>query len=171
MLGAALGLLAVIAVSSSALAQQRVTVTIGPGRDAATGTGTAILTDLGGGRTRVELQVAATNPNMIAHIHADVCPGVGAVVFPLTNVENGRSTTEINASLSEVLTRGRAINLHRSPQEAGVYVGCGNLPAAAVAAAAPAAAGGPTLAMVAGAAGVAGAGLLGAGAYLRRRRR
>jgi hypothetical protein len=128
-------------VPDSAAAQQPVTVTIGPGRDAATGTGTATLTDLGGGRTRVDVRANAASPNMPAHIHADVCPGVAAVVFPLTNVMNGTSTTEINASLADIMARGKSINLHQSPQEAQIYVGCGNLPAmgAAAAPAAPAA--------------------------------
>lgn len=164
----ALGLLAMLALSSSVLAQQTINVTIGPGREEATGTGTATLTDLGGGRTRVVLRTAATNPNMIAHIHAAPgCPGVGAVIFPLSNVMNGASTTDIDASLADILARGRAINTHKSPQEGGVYTGCGNLPAAG---AAPAAAGGPALGLVAGALAAAGAGLLGAGVYFRRRR-
>jgi hypothetical protein len=165
-------ILATTAVTS-AQQGQTITVQIGPGRDAATGTGTATLTDLGGGRTRVVLQVGAASPNMPAHIHADPCPGVGAVVFALSNVMNGQSTTEINAPLSEVLQRGRSINVHRSPQEISVYVGCGNLPASAAAqapAAAPAAmprTGGPALPVAAAA--LAGLALLGVGVALRRR--
>jgi hypothetical protein len=166
-LAATLSVLALVLFSSSALAQQRVSVTIGPGRDEASGTGSATLEDIGG-RTRVTVQVAATNPNMIGHIHADACPGVGGVVFPLQNTVNGRSVTEINAPLSEVLSRGRSINLHKSPDQAGIYVGCATLPAAG--AAAPAATGGPSVMMLAGAIAAVGASLLGGGLYLRRRR-
>jgi LPXTG-motif cell wall-anchored protein len=121
-----LALLMLFVSSSSAVAQQSVTVTIGPGRDDGSGTGTATLTAQGN-QTQVVLRVGTTNPEMLAHIHADACPGVGAVVFPLTNVMNGASTTIIDAPLATVLGQGRAINLHKSPQDAGVYVGCGNL--------------------------------------------
>jgi LPXTG-motif cell wall-anchored protein len=169
----ALALLGALTVVSSSSAQQPVTVNIGPGRDEATGTGTATLTDMGGGQTQVVVRVAATNPDMPAHIHADACPGVGAVVFPLTNVQNGTSTTTISAPLSDVLTRGRSVNLHRSAQEIGVYVGCANLPATA---AAPAQMPGalPRTGDLGGMAPLliaAGTGLVGAGYMLRRRGR
>lgn len=118
----------------TASAQQTLTVNIGAGRDESGMTGTATLTDLGGGRTRVAARVSpVVYPNMPAHIHADPCPGVAAVVFPLTNFMNGESTTEVNASLSDIMARGKSINLHRSPQEIPVYVACGNLPAVAAA--------------------------------------
>jgi hypothetical protein len=129
----AVALVSVGLLPDSASAQQPVIVNLGPGRDAATGTGTATLTDLGGGRTRVDIRANAASPNMPAHIHADVCPGVAAVVFPLTNVMNGTSTTEVNASLADIMARGKSINLHESPQTSQIYVGCGNLPTSAAA--------------------------------------
>jgi LPXTG-motif cell wall-anchored protein len=179
-----LALLMLVASSTSAVAQQSITVTIGPGRDEASGTGTATLTAMGS-QTQVVLRVAATNPEMLAHIHADACPGVGAVVFPLQNPMRGSSTTMIAAPLAEVLAQGRSINLHKSPADAGIYVGCGNLAGAA------AGAGGAGAQQVPGAAvqvpralpatgdlgslgllaGVAGAVLLGAGFGVRRFRR
>src|SRR5215211_4150099 len=137
------GLLASISLSAPASAQQTITVQIGPGRDAAENTGTATLTDLGGGRTRVDINVTTTNANQPAHLHADPCPGVAAVIFPLQNVMNGRSTTEVNASLADILARTKSVNLHRSPEQVPIYTGCGNLPTTAAApapAAAPAAA-------------------------------
>ena len=181
----ALALLGALSVVSSSSAQQTVTVDLGPGRDEATGTGTATLTDMGGGQTQVVVNVAATNPDMPAHIHGDVCPGVGPVVFPLSNVQNGQSTTTINAPLSDILARGKAINLHKSSQQIGVYVACGDL-AAAGAPAAPAPAPAPAvppaqmpgalprtgdLGTVAPLLLAAGAGLVGAGYVLRRGRR
>lgn len=157
-----------LATSAVALAQQQtVTINIGPGKDEGSATGTATLTDLGGGKTRVEIKVAATNPNMPAHIHADVCPGVGPVVFPLTNVMNGQSVTELNASPAEIMAKGKAINLHKSPQEVPVYVGCGNLVAASAAPAGLPKTGGPVLPL--GAAALAGLSLLGVGFWVRRR--
>ena len=171
-----LGLLAAVAVVSPSFAQQQgqtITVTIGPGRDGATGTGTATLTDLGNGTTRVVLNLASTNPEMLAHIHVDACPGVGAVKYPLANPVNGQSTTIVNASLSEILQNGRSINAHQSPQQGGVYVGCGNLPVAGVQAApAQVPARLPNtgdLGAVAPFLAAAGAGLAGAGLAMRRR--
>jgi LPXTG-motif cell wall-anchored protein len=165
-----LGLLIAMSLSSSALAQQTISVTIGPGREEATGTGTATLTAMGN-RTQVVLRVGTTNPDMPAHIHADPCPGVGDVIFPLTNVRNGTSTTMIDAPLADVLARGKSINLHRSASEIGVYVGCGNIVAAAAAAQVP---GGlprtGDLADIGLLAAALGAGLFGAGYVLRRRR-
>ena len=142
----AVALASVGVLPDAASAQQPVTVTLGPGRDANEAPGTATLTDLGGGRTRVDISVTSSNANMPAHLHADVCPGVAAVVFPLTNVVNGQSTTEVNASLADIMARAKSINLHRSPDQIQVYVSCGNLPATAGApapAAAPAAAPAP----------------------------
>jgi LPXTG-motif cell wall-anchored protein len=170
-----LALLMVFATSSSAVAQQSLTVAIGPGREEASGTGTATLTAQGA-NTVVVLRVAATNPEMLAHIHADACPGVGAVVFPLTNVTGGTSTTTINSPLATVLAQGKSINLHKSPADSGVYVGCGNL--AGAAAGAGGAAQVPAALPRTGDAGsmaslfaFAGASLLGAGLTLRRWRR
>jgi hypothetical protein len=166
-----------LASSSSVVAQQSVSVTIGPGRDEGSGTGTATLTSMGG-QTQVVLRVAATNPEMLAHIHADACPGVGAIVFPLTNVVNGTSTTMIDASLADVLAQGRSINLHKSPADSGIYVGCGNLAGAFAGAGGAGAAQVPRalpatgeLAPVGGLVAAAGAALVGAGLAVRRRAR
>ena len=163
------GLAMAISVSSSALAQQTVTVTIGPGRDEATGTGTATLTAMGS-QTQVVLRVGSTNPDMPAHIHVDTCPGVGDVIFPLTNVRGGTSTTIINAPLSQVLAQGKSINLHRSASQIGVYVGCGTIVAAAAAQVPGALPRTGDVADIGLLATALGAGVVGVGYALRRRR-
>ncbi len=97
--------------------------------------GKAVFTDLGGGKTRVEVQVSLgtpANPDMPANLHSGACPDVGAVAYPLTNVKNGKSTTEINADFKQFTGGGHAINLQKSPQETTVYVSCGNIKGAAV---------------------------------------
>src|SRR6266496_2540893 len=142
----AVALATVGVLPDAASAQQPVTVTLGPGRDANEAPGTATLTDLGGGTTRVVISVTSPDANMPAHLHADVCPGVAAIVFPLTNVTNGQSTTEVNASLADIMARAKAINLHKSPDQIQVYVSCGNLPATAGAAAPAAAPAAPAVA-------------------------
>ena len=142
----AVALAAAGALPDAASAQQPVTVTLGPGRDANEAPGTATLTDLGGGTTRVVISVTSPDANMPAHLHADLCPGVAAIVFPLTNVVNGQSTTDVNASLADIMARAKSINLHRSPDQIQVYVACGNLPAPAGAPAPAAAPGAPAAA-------------------------
>ena len=119
------------------------------------------------------IQVNPANPDMLAHIHTDTCPGAGPVAWPLTNVVNGQSTTDIDAPSADVLARGKSINLHKSPSDSGVYVGCGNLMAAGAGGAAQVPARLPAtgdLGAVAPLLSVLGAGLLGAGTALRRRR-
>ncbi len=105
------------------------------GGDRASGVnGSAVLTDLGGGRTRVDIRVtvgpggSASMPN---HIHTGRCPDVGAVTYPLNAVTSGVGQTEVNASLTDLLAGTFAINLHRSATESGVYVSCGNVVAGA----------------------------------------
>jgi hypothetical protein len=48
--------------------------------------------------------------------------------FPLTNVQNGTSSTVVNTPLSSIQSAQRAINLHLSAQEAATYVACGDIP-------------------------------------------
>src|ERR1051325_1599274 len=84
------------ATTAVASAQTPVTLQLGPGRDA-TQPGTVTITPMGN-QTRVVLAMTPAGPSQPAHIHAGSCPGVGAVVFPLTNVANGASDTVVNAS-------------------------------------------------------------------------
>lgn len=94
--------------------------------------GTATLTDMGGGRTQVVVRVSTGgNPTMPGHIHDGSCPNVGAVRFPLNTVMNGTSTSEVNTTIADLLRGTFAINLHKSPQEASVYTSCGNVVAGA----------------------------------------
>ncbi len=101
-------------------------------------TGTATLEDNGDGTTRVDLVLegVAEDANHPAHIHAGACPEPGEVLYPLENVVfnanagAGVSVTQVDATLEEILADPTAINVHLSPEQAGVYVACGNLVAA-----------------------------------------
>jgi len=117
---------------------QSVTVPLGAGRDEQDVNGTATLTDLGDGTTRVVIRVNPANPDMLAHIHSAACPGAGPVLFPLTDVTNGTSTTVVDAPLATVLAQGQSINLHKSPDQVDIYVACGNFATAIAAGGAPA---------------------------------
>lgn len=113
-------------------ASQAQTITVNLAAQGGSGvSGTATLTDLGG-RTRVVVRVTpAGNTNMPAHIHLGTCANLNPQPrWPLTNVTNGESITEVPASLAEITSSQTAINLHKSPQEASVYVACGDIRAA-----------------------------------------
>lgn len=164
----------VLAVAMLGVASAADTVTINLDTLNASGvSGTAVLTDLGGGQTQVVVTVtgepaSGSEPD---HIHVGQCGAtLGAVKYPLKNVEGGTSTTVVAAPLASIETGGFAINVHESAANIAKYVACGNIPVMAAAApAAPAAAlpksGGLPISAIFLAAGA----LLGAGYTLRRR--
>ena len=169
-------LVALMASASTAGAQgATVTLTLSPENNSGI-TGTATLTDMGNGQTRVAVRISPGTGDHPAHIHSGNCgPSLGAVVYPLSNVQGGTSTTEVGASLASLQTGDFAINLHESPTNIPLYVACGNILAAA-----QARGGGAAqvpralprtgdLGSMAPLAAAAGAGLLGLGFALRRR--
>lgn len=165
---AILTVLLTLAASSPLRAQQAITVNFGPGRDA-TQPGTVTFTPRGN-QTEITLNLQPIAPGVRqpAHIHQDPCPGVGPVTVALTFPVDGRSTTIVDAPLSDLLAgrRGQSINIHRSEAEAGIYTACVNMSDVAAAARAPA----PTRMPVTGSGGFGTAGVpawilaLGAGA-------
>ena len=68
------------------------------------------------------------NVSQPVHIHVGSCPEVGEVKYPLTNVLNGESVTTINATFDQLEDElPLAVNVHKSADEASVYVACGNI--------------------------------------------
>ena len=124
-------------------AQQSVTVNLTARNDSGM-SGTAVLTPDGDG-TKVVLTVSNAPGPHPAHIHSGQCPDVGAVVYPLTSVSEGKSETTVKATIADIMKQPMAINIHKSPQESSVYTACGNVTASAAGAPAaqpsPAAAG------------------------------
>ena len=91
--------------------------------------GSVTMTDLGTGKTRVEVRVdAAGHPDMPAHIHPGTCEDlVPQPKFPLENVRDGVSITEVPASLTELVGGNLAVNLHKSLDDLKTYTACANL--------------------------------------------
>ena len=92
-------------------------------------TGTAELTDLGDGSTRVVVDVdPAGHPQMPAHIHPGTCVElVPQPLYPLLPVTDGASETVVPKSLAELLAGELALNLHVSAEEMGTYAACVDL--------------------------------------------
>ncbi len=88
--------------------------------------GTATLTDLGGGQMRVEIRVTGAEAGpQPAHIHGGNCAQLDpAPRFSLTPVTNGVSTTDVEGTLQQVTAAPHAIHLHKSPEELPIYVAC-----------------------------------------------
>lgn len=103
-------------------------------------TGTAELTDMGGGKTKVVLTMKG-QPAGVAqpvHIHEGTCANLTATPkYPLTTLANGKSETTVNVALADLTAKPYAINVHKSAQEASIYVACGNITAQAAPGATP----------------------------------
>lgn len=92
-------------------------------------TGTVTLTDLGGGRTRLDVEVdPAGNLDMPSHVHPGIC---GEVIpqprYPLENVKSGHASTVIPVSLTELMVGTMAVTLHESNDNLKNTVACGTL--------------------------------------------
>lgn len=106
-----------------------ITINLGPGRDGDQTPATAVLTSQGA-KTEVVVNVkpGPVGVQQPIHIHEGACPGVGAVKFPLTNVQEGKSITVVDVALKDLLTGGYSINVHESTTSASKYVACGGIP-------------------------------------------
>lgn len=93
--------------------------------------GQALIEDAGGkAKVTVKLAKAPTNIDQPAHIHIGACPNPGAVKYPLTNVKNGNSVTQLEISVDEILKNlPFAVNVHKSTAEVKTYVSCGDVKA------------------------------------------
>jgi hypothetical protein len=125
-----LGSLAIIIAAqlSAAAATSSLTVTMNA-QNGSGETGTATLTQTG---SDVNVVIAikgapATTPQP-AHIHDGTCADLKGVVYPLTNVVAGSSTTVVKGITIDKLVGGTyAINVHESAANIGKYVSCGNI--------------------------------------------
>lgn len=88
--------------------------------------GNVTLTSSGEGRTVVEIDVdPAGHPDMPAHIHSGTCVEmIPQPVYPLENVRDGTSRTEIPVALSELLADPVVVNLHHSNDQMEISTAC-----------------------------------------------
>jgi hypothetical protein len=89
-------------------------------------TGSVTLMPATGDRTRVEVTVdSAGHPSMPAHIHPGTCDQLTPQPkYPLENVQDGQSTTDVPVPLAELLADEVALNLHASNEQMDVYTAC-----------------------------------------------
>jgi hypothetical protein len=133
LLGTRLGALALVATIAAIIACQgaegaTATVALAELKDSGV-SGTAVVTDLGGGRARVEIAVEpAGNPDMPAHIHPGSCNElIPQPRFPLENVRNGQATTIIPVTIADLTSGEFAVTLHKSNENLKTTTACGDL--------------------------------------------
>ena len=91
--------------------------------------GTVTLTALDTGTTRVVVDVdPAGHPNMPAHIHPGTCSDLTPQPeFPLQNIVDGKSTTDIIVPLGDLFSSAVALNVHASNEDMRTYTACVDL--------------------------------------------
>ncbi|MDQ2817818.1 MAG: hypothetical protein M3T49_06350 [Candidatus Eremiobacteraeota bacterium] len=84
-----------------------------------------------GNRTQVSIMLLGepAKAKQPAHIHAGSCAKLNAAPkYPLHDVVAGRSTTLVDAPLSDLRADRYAVNVHASAADLTKYVSCGDIP-------------------------------------------
>lgn len=126
---ALLGLLVAGCGGSSGGSSSSKNVTVDLGEQNGSGeSGTATLTQEGG-KTMVVIDLKnGSTTAQPAHIHKGTCAKLNPTPeYALTNVQSGKSTTTVNASLDSLKNGSYAINVHKSASDLKTYVACGNI--------------------------------------------
>jgi hypothetical protein len=91
--------------------------------------GTATITQGDGGiRVSIALQNNATVPEP-THIHVGTCSAINkAPEYPLKDIVDGHSESFVaGVSLDDLIASHYAINVHKSGNDLGTYVSCGDI--------------------------------------------
>jgi hypothetical protein len=83
-----------------------------------------------GAKTQVVIKLAGapTGVEQPAHIHDGSCANLDPKPrVPLQNVVGGISTTTLDMKLDDIMSKGGAVNVHKSAAEVKTYVACGDL--------------------------------------------
>lgn len=86
--------------------------------------------EMEGGKLTVEIKLdeGVGSPIRPSHIHSGSCASLGGVLYPLINIEKGKSVTKLDTSFEKLKSElPLAVNVHKSIDEAGVYVACGDI--------------------------------------------
>ena len=116
------------AKKSKKSAAKSVTVRLGQQNDSKE-SGTARLTPEGD-KTKVviNLKGAPKGVQQPAHIHEGSCAKLDPKPkYPLQNVVDGKSTSEVPVKLDELTGGNLAINVHKSGEDLKTYVACGDI--------------------------------------------
>jgi Cu/Zn superoxide dismutase len=90
--------------------------------------GTATLTAVDSTKTKVQVELSNSPAGLQpAHIHSGTCSNLGSVEYALASVENGKSESTVDVSVTDLLAGQFAINVHKSAAEANVYISCGEI--------------------------------------------
>jgi hypothetical protein len=82
------------------------------------------------GKTKVviNLKGAPKGVPQPAHIHEGSCAKLDPKPkYPLQNVVDGKSTSEVPVSVDTLMAGNMAINVHKSAEDAKTYVACGDI--------------------------------------------
>lgn len=92
-------------------------------------TGTVTLSPDSDGAIEVQIELDGSDGEpRPAHIHEGTCAELDPnPAFPLEDVVDGRSSTEVEAELSELTLNEYAVNVHESAENASTYVACADL--------------------------------------------
>ena len=119
--------------SSAGAPSDNGTVTVNLGEQNGSGeSGTARLTAVGD-RTKVVLDLRNPSAMMAsetqpAHIHKGSCAKLDPTpAYPLTDVQDGKSTSTVAVKLDDLRSGAFAINVHKSATELESYVACGDV--------------------------------------------
>lgn len=125
---APIGLVLVLVACGPASGGESRTYQLEPKNDSGV-SGTVTLTSIGDDRTEVVIDVdPAAYPDMPAHIHPGMCAEpVPQPKYPLENVRDGSSTTEVPASLADLLADTVSLNVHRSNDRMDTLNACVDL--------------------------------------------
>ena len=94
-------------------------------------TGQAVLTEVDG-QVKVTMTIIAAPPGVPqpAHVHRGSCATLGEPVYTLSPVTDGASDTTLTASFQTIRSSlPLAINVHKSADDPGTYVACGDITA------------------------------------------
>jgi hypothetical protein len=119
-----------LVAGGAALAQEKpVTVSLSP-QNGSGEKGTVTLTPKGDKTQVVISMTGAPGAAQPAHIHDGSCANLDPKPrVPLQNVVDGKSTTTLDMKLSDIMSKGGAVNVHKSAADVKTYVACGDLKA------------------------------------------